>query len=58
MIVTKTKQVPHNWLLLDGAGKSVGRIASEASRLLQGKHKPEYVPYHDVGDHVIIINCK
>ena len=60
MLVTKTKanEVSHSWLLLDGAGKSVGRIASEVARLLQGKHKPEYVPYHDVGDHVIVVNCK
>ena len=57
--VSKKKQedVPRAWLLLDGAHASVGRLASEVARLLLGKHKPEYVPYHDVGDHVVVINC-
>lgn len=59
MQVTKVKQenVPHNWLLLDAKGRSLGRLATEATRLLLGKHKPQYVPYHDVGDHVVVINC-
>ena len=57
---TKVKQtdVQRNWLLFDGTGKTVGRFASEIARLLQGKHKPEYVPYHDVGDHVVVVNCE
>jgi len=45
------------WHLIDADGQVLGRIASRAARLLQGKHKPTWVPYLDRGDHVIIINA-
>ena len=45
------------WHLIDANGQVLGRIASRAARLLQGKHKPTWVPYLDQGDHVIIINA-
>ena len=35
-----------------------GRVATEAAKLLRGKHKPTYTPNIDTGDHVIILNCK
>ena len=59
MIVTKVKpaDVPHLWQVLDGSGKSVGRLASQVAKLLLGKHRPHYVPYHDTGDHVVVLNC-
>ena len=59
MKVTKVKpaDVPHEWQVLDGSGKSVGRLATRVARLLLGKHRPHYVPYHDTGDHVIVLNC-
>ncbi len=59
MIVTKVRpaDVPHAWQVLDGSGKSVGRLASQVARLLLGKHRPHYVPYHDTGDHVVVCNC-
>ncbi len=45
------------WHLIDADGQVLGRIATRAARLLQGKHKPTWVPYLDQGDHVIIINA-
>ena len=45
------------WIVLDGANQSAGRLAAEAARLLRGKHKPEFTPHVDCGDHVIIINA-
>ena len=45
------------WHLIDAQGKTVGRLASEAAKLLMGKHKPTFTPFIDVGDHVIIINA-
>jgi large subunit ribosomal protein L13 len=45
------------WHVIDAEGQVLGRIASRAARLLQGKHKPTWVPYLDQGDHVIIINA-
>ncbi|HYN06605.1 MAG TPA: 50S ribosomal protein L13 [Vicinamibacterales bacterium] len=45
------------WHIIDADGKVLGRVASLAARLLQGKHKPIWTPYLDMGDHVVIINA-
>ena len=44
------------WKLIDAEGIPTGRLASEAAKLLQGKHKPEFASYLDNGDFVIVIN--
>ena len=44
------------WQIIDATGHAPGRLASAAARLLQGKHKPSYVPFFPCGDFVIIIN--
>ncbi len=46
------------WKLIDADSKSVGRVATAAATLLQGKHKPSYTPFLDLGDHVVIVNAK
>ena len=48
--------VERQWHVIDANGEVLGRVATEAARLLQGKHKPVYTPYIDTGDHVIVIN--
>jgi large subunit ribosomal protein L13 len=45
------------WHVIDADGQVLGRIATQASRLLQGKHKPTYLPFLDHGDHVIVVNA-
>jgi large subunit ribosomal protein L13 len=45
------------WHLIDAEGRVLGRIATKASRVLQGKHKPTYTPFIDTGDHVIVVNA-
>jgi large subunit ribosomal protein L13 len=45
------------WHVIDAEGRSLGRIATTAARLLQGKHKPTYTPYLDLGDHVVVVNA-
>jgi len=45
------------WHLIDADGRVLGRIATKASRVLQGKHKPSYTPFIDTGEHVIVINA-
>ena len=45
------------WHVIDANAKVLGRIATEAARLLQGKHKATYTPFMNTGDHVIIINA-
>lgn len=42
---------------IDAAGKSVGRIASDVARLLQGKHLASYTPNIDQGDMVEVVNA-
>ena len=51
-------KVERKWYVIDAANKPLGRVATEAARLLRGKHKPTFTPNIDTGDNVIIINCK
>lgn len=53
----KKSEIERKWYIIDAADKPLGRIATEAAKLLKGKHKPTYTPNLDCGDHVIIINC-
>ena len=53
----KKGEVESKWYIIDAANKPLGRVASEAAKLLRGKHKPTYTPNIDNGDHVIILNC-
>ena len=46
-----------SWHVIDAGGQVLGRIATAAARLLQGKHKPSYTPFIDTGDHVVIVNA-
>ena len=54
----KKGEVESKWYIIDAANKPLGRVATEAARLLRGKHKPTFTPNIDTGDNVIIINCK
>ena len=45
------------WHVIDAEGRVLGRIATHAARLLQGKHKVIYTPFIDVGDFVIVVNA-
>jgi len=51
------REVVRRWHLLDARDVVLGRLASQAAVLLMGKHKPDYTPFLDVGDHVIVINA-
>ncbi len=46
------------WYVVDAAGQTVGRLATEVARVLTGKNKPQYTPFMDTGDHVIVINAE
>src|SRR5947209_19045488 len=45
------------WHIIDAEGRVLGRIAALAARLLQGKHKAQYTPFVDTGDHVVVVNA-
>lgn len=50
-------QVPKKWYVLDAEGQVLGRLAARVARILMGKHKPQYTPFLDTGDHVVVINA-
>ena len=54
--MAKAGQIDRKWYVIDAAGKPLGRVAAQAAVLLRGKHKPEYTPHVDCGDHVIIMS--
>lgn len=56
-IYVNPKDVERKWWIIDAEGKKLGRVAVKAVELLRGKHKPEFVPYHEMGDFVIVINA-
>lgn len=49
--------VEKRWHVIDAGGQVLGRVASAAAKLLQGKHKAVYTPFIDTGDHVIVVNA-
>src|SRR5918997_2238309 len=46
------------WYVVDAAGQTVGRLATEVASILSGKRSPQWTPFMDVGDHVIVINAR
>ena len=46
------------WFVVDAKGKTVGRLATEVARILSGKNNPEWTPFMDMGDHVVVINAR
>ena len=57
-IFPKSRDIHHKWYLIDAEGKVLGRLAAVVARIVQGKTKPTYVPYMDVGDCVVIVNAE
>ena len=45
------------WYVIDAGGKVLGRLASQIASRLRGKHRPEFAPHTDVGDHIIVVNA-
>lgn len=56
--MAKPLEVKRKWYVVDAEGKPLGRVASEVARVLRGKHKPDYTPHVDTGDHVIVLNAE
>jgi large subunit ribosomal protein L13 len=54
----KADTIQQNWYLVDANGKTLGRLATEVARRLRGKHKPEFTPYVDTGDYIVVINAE
>ena len=55
--VAKPSTIKGDWFVVDAAGMTLGRLATEIALRLRGKHKPEYTPFMDTGDYIIVINA-
>lgn len=55
--IPSKKETKPSWFILDAAGKTLGRLTSEITKILRGKHKPTFTTYMDCGDGVIVINA-
>jgi len=55
---TRASDLKPLWHVIDADGRRLGRLASEIAVLLQGKHKPMYVPYLNTGDYVVVVNAE
>lgn len=55
--VAKPADIQRKWYVIDADGLTLGRLASEVAKILRGKNKPEYTPFLDTGDHVIVVNA-
>ncbi len=53
----KASEIEHGWIVVDAEGAVVGRLASFIAMRLRGKHRPDYTPNVDCGDHVVVINA-
>jgi large subunit ribosomal protein L13 len=54
----KNETVKRDWYVVDAAGQTLGRLATEIASRLRGKHKPEYTPHVDTGDYIVVINAE
>ena len=54
----KAGQIVRRWHVVDASGQTLGRLASQVARRLMGKDSPQYTPFLDTGDHVIVLNAE
>jgi large subunit ribosomal protein L13 len=55
--IDKKNDITKKWYLVNADGKILGRVASKVAAVLRGKHKPNYTPFFDMGDNVVVINA-
>ena len=53
----KAGELKEKWWVVDAEGQVLGRLASHVAAVLRGKHRPEFTPHMDLGDHVVVINA-
>ena len=56
-MVPKVDSIVKKWYVIDGENEVLGRLASQVAMILRGKHRPEYTPHLDLGDHIVVINA-
>jgi len=53
----KPDDVTHEWHVVDADGLVLGRLATVVASIIRGKHKPQFAPHADTGDHVVVVNA-
>jgi len=53
----KAGEIERKWFVVDAAGQTLGRLATNVASILAGKTSPRYTPFMDMGDHVVVINA-
>ena len=53
----KAQEISRKWYIIDAANRPLGRTAAAVAAILRGKHKVDFAPHVDCGDHVIVINA-
>ena len=56
--MAKKDEVPRRWFVVDAQGKVLGRLATRIAMVLRGKNKPEFTPFLDTGDFVVVVNAE
>lgn len=56
-VSAKPEEVRRDWYVVDATNKTLGRLASELASRLRGKHKAEFTPHVDTGDHIVVVNA-
>jgi large subunit ribosomal protein L13 len=51
-------EIARKWFVVDASGQTLGRLATRVASILAGKDSPQYTPFLDTGDHVIVINAE
>ncbi len=56
--VCKPADAERKWVVIDAEGKTLGRLSTFVARVLMGKHRPQYTPFTDTGDFVVVVNAE
>ena len=56
--IPKAGDITQEWVLVDADGQNLGRLATQISSIMLGKHKPTFTPGVDTGDFVVVVNCE
>jgi len=54
----KADDISEKWYVVDADNKPLGRLACEVAKVLRGKHRPDFSPHLDLGDHIVVVNAE
>lgn len=55
--MARSEDFEKKWYVIDGEGKTVGRLSTKIASILRGKDKPQFTPHADIGDFIIVVNA-